>query len=118
MKKLLIMVLVIFGGYLAFQFLTTGEVTLPGDSELTPDQQMLRQLEADFRSARDAFETAWVSDEMTSDEASAVVADAVREAERVAKELDDVAPRLKSEVDRARAARLEIEVRKFLKEAR
>lgn len=118
MKRLLILVLVVVGGYLAFQFLTTGRIAILGESELTPDQQKLRSLEKDFGSARDTFESAWTDEDLSSDEASAMVVNAIRDAERVQRELDDVAPRLRSEVDRARAARLEIQVRKFLKEAR
>jgi len=118
MKKLLILILVIACGYLAFQFLTTGEISLPGDAELTPSQKQLRKLEADLDVARNAVDVAWTDQKLTSDEASAMVSDAIRDGGRIQRELHELVPKLTSEVDRARAAALEIEVRKFLKESR
>jgi hypothetical protein len=118
MKKILVLILVAACGYLAFQFLTTGEVSLPGGAELSPSQKQLRKLEADLQKDRDAVDEAWTNEELSSVEASAMISGAIHDAERIQQELDALLPELTSDVDRARAAALEIEVRKFIKESR
>jgi len=105
MKKLLLILLVLAGGYFAYHFLTTGEMSLVSDEPLTPAQEKLDELSEAFATAQSRY-----------DQSQASAADTRAEITRIGDELKALRPQLTKETDTARVGKLLFEIEKFYKE--
>jgi hypothetical protein len=115
-QKIVLLVVVIVVGLLAFNYFTTGELRLlPGESG-SGDERELNRLRGDFRAAarefRQAGRSAAVSGLDTTDAASAALA----AVERVEKQVESLVNRTQDSNLKAEAEKLLAEIRKYKKD--
>ena len=117
MKKIVLLVIAIVGGLLAYNYLTTGELRLlpGGQAESSPELVSLRE---DFDAAKQSFAQAGRSAGLTGMDTTFDAGAALEGIERIEKELLALKPRLTSDADIADAERLESEIKRFKGELR
>lgn len=105
MKTLVVLTLVAAAGIVALTYVTTGEVAL-WPRRLSPEETQLRSLERRFEAARRQVAQAGRAAGLTGADASAAVAAAQREVERIRVEAESLMARLHhSALDQAAEAR-------------
>ena len=114
MQKIVLIVVVIVLGLLAYNYFTTGELSLtPGGSSASDEDRELNRLRGEFRAAarefRQAGRSAGLSGMDTTDEAAAALA----AVERVETQVESLAERTEDAELRAEADKLLGEIRAY-----
>jgi hypothetical protein len=113
MQKIVLIVIVIVLGLLAFNYFTTGELSLMPGGSSSDDGRELNRLRGEFRAAarefRQAGRTAGVSGLDTTDHAAA----ALEAVERVEKSVESLAKNTDDPELRAEADKLLAEIRQY-----
>lgn len=113
MQKIILIVIVIVVGLLAYNYFTTGELSLTPAGSSSDEGRELNQLRGEFRAAarefRQAGRSAGVSGMDTTDAASAALA----AVERIEKQVDKIAEDSEDPEVQAEAAKLLHEIRKY-----
>ena len=118
MKKALAVIALLVGGILAYNFFTAGQLTIIPGSSLSEEEQELKALESRFHTARSRLSQANRAAGMTGTDTTADAEAALRQVERVEKDLKEVMARLSSESARQKATGLEREIQDFKKSLR
>ena len=113
MQKIVLIVVVIVLGLLAFNYFTTGELSLMPAGGSSDDGSELNRLRGDFRAAarefRQAGRSAGLSGVDTTDAAGAALASV----ERVEKQVEELAKRTEDPEVKAEAGKLLNEIKKY-----
>lgn len=113
MKKIVMLIIIASAGLVAFNYFTTGEVSLIPSSTLSEEEQEVKNLADSFREAqtqvRQAERTAAVSGVGNLD----AVEDAINDIDKIASALDALKSSLKSSSAMKKAERLEREIESF-----
>jgi Tfp pilus assembly protein PilO len=105
MKKLIALLVLVAGGYFAYQYLQKGEVEILDKGEKTPAQLELQRLEEQFNALRQRYEEG---------DFTAVDIEAARaEADQIRDELQKLKPQLTSTSDQTKVGSLGLAIRKF-----
>jgi hypothetical protein len=116
MQKIVLIVVVIVLGLLAYNYFTSGELSLMPGSSSSDEGKELNQLRGEFRAAarefRQAGRSAAISGVDTTHDASAAIA----AVERVEKKVEELAKNSKDADLRAEAEQLLSEIRKYKKD--
>ena len=115
MKKALVVVALMVGGLLAYNFVTVGQLTIIPGSTLSEEEEELEALESRFEAARSRMTQANRAAGMTGSDTTADAEAALRQVERVEKELKEVMPKLSSDSARQKATALQREIQEFKK---
>lgn len=105
-KKLVLVAVLIVGGLVAYNVVTTGELSLVPSSNLSPEEQQLNALEERIDAADREISAAGRAAGLAGIDTTAGVEPALRDLERVERELIALKNRTQSETLRKRAERL------------
>jgi hypothetical protein len=118
MKKLVLLVVVIVGGLVGFNYVTTGEIALVPGGSSTEEGRELRELEGRFTAAKRQFTQAARATALSGADMTGDAAAARSETQDVLKALGELRKRLGSESERAKADRLERDIKAYLETLR
>lgn len=113
MKKVFVLVLVVVGAILAYNYTTTGEITLIPAGPLTPEEEELKRLERNFETAATQFNQALRSAGLAGLDTTGDADAAMKEVERIERSLSKLMRRLEVEDVRQKAERLKLRLREF-----
>ncbi len=113
MQKIVLLVVVIVLGLLAFNYFTTGELSLMPAGSSGDDGQELNRLRGDFRAAAREFRQAGRSAGLSGLDTTDAAAAALEEVESVEKAVESLAKNADDPEVKAEAEKLLKEVRKF-----
>ncbi len=113
MKKLVVLILIGVAGLVGYNYYTTGKLSLIPSSSISGEEQELKQLEKVFRKARNEIIQGSRAASITGLDAPADVTAAMREIERVERELISLKRRIAPESAKAKAERLLSEIKAF-----
>lgn len=116
MKKAVIVVVILLAGLLAYNYLSTGEITLIPSFTQSEEERELSALEDRFDAAVKQYSQAARSAGMAGIDTTTDAEAARLAARQVGKELKALRERLSSEADRTRAEKLTAAVRKFVED--
>ncbi len=112
-KRLIWILVLVLAGYVAYQYLTVGEV--PGLNKVrekvadkgprTPEEQTLDEIEKKFQALKKRYEETDVSDQELM-----VMR---RQADQIVEKLKEIRPKITKSSDKTTIGRLSIEIRKF-----
>ena len=106
MKKLITLLVIVAGAYLAYQYLQKKDLAILEKGELTPAQVRLKECEERFQVLRTRFDEGQIT--------SGTDVEAARnDAERIATELKELRNDLTSNRDKTKVAQLLLEIRKY-----
>jgi hypothetical protein len=117
LKKLILMVLLLLGGMMAWNYHTSGELTLLPPGPLSGEEQELRRLEKDFDRAAKEFDQAQRSAGLAGLDTTGDAEAAMDEVKRIERKLLQLERRLVSEDEHHRAEGLRLRIRKFKRRA-
>jgi len=106
MKKIVLLVVAVVGALLAYNYTTTGELTLLPQGPLSGEEQELQRLERDFETAAGEFNQALRSAGLAGLDTTGDADAAMKEVRRIERKLDDLMRRLVSDDERGKAERL------------
>jgi predicted negative regulator of RcsB-dependent stress response len=106
MKKLIALLIIVAGGYFAYQYFKSGDVGILEQEPSTPAQVKLMELEAEFQELKDRYEAGEIS-------SSVEVESARREADRISADLKSVREDLTANRDKTKVGQLMLEIKKF-----
>ena len=112
MKKVFVLVLVVVGAILAYNYTTTGEITLIPAGPLTPEEE-LKRLERTFETAATQFNQALRSAGLAGLDTTGDAEAAMEEVLRIERSLKKLMRRLEVEDVRQKAERLKLRLREF-----
>ena len=118
MKNMLIVVVVLVVGLLAYNFATTGEVKLIPSFGMSEEEQAVKDLEDRFNSAKSEFAQAHRAAGVSGIDSSSGAEAAQRSVDAIAKELKSLRKGLSEEEAKRRAASLSSAVEEFQRELR
>jgi SMC interacting uncharacterized protein involved in chromosome segregation len=114
MKNVVIIVIIILVGLLAFNYITTGEIKLiPGAKTLSPEEQQVADLRTRYEDARKQLMQAGRSSAVSGMDSSAEAEGALRAVDRIEKDTSKLRDSLSSVEAKAAADRLLKEIRDF-----
>lgn len=117
MKKIVLLLVVVAAGLLAFNYFTTGELRLlPAAS--SAQAQELSRLQGELRSAVRAYRSAAQGAAVSGVDLTAEATALRRDARRIEKRVLDIQKSLTSDKDRAKAQELLDEIHRVLEETR
>jgi predicted nucleic acid-binding Zn-ribbon protein len=106
MKKLIALLVMVAGGYFAYQYFRAGDVAILDQGPPTPAQAELKQLEARLQQLKDRYESGEIS-------STAEVESARNEADKISAELKKLREDLTKNRDKTKVGRLMLEIKKF-----
>jgi predicted negative regulator of RcsB-dependent stress response len=115
MKKLVVLILIGAAGLVAYNYYTTGEISLIPSSSLSEEERELKQLEKVFHKAQNEIIQASRAASITGLDTPSDVTGAMREIERVEQALIGLKKRISSERAKTTVERLLSEIRAFKK---
>ncbi len=118
MKNLLVGIVVVVLGLLAYNYVTTGEVSLTAAFTLSAEEQQVRELERDLHSTIKSFNEAGRTAGLAGVDMTADADAARRTVLQIKKEVKALQKRLTEDGAKRRAAELAAEVDKFVAELR
>ncbi len=118
MKKVLLVVAVVLGGLLGYNYFATGEITLMPSFARSAEERELGRLEAEFDRARAEFKQAGRTAAVSGLDTTADAETARRSVKSTEKELKQLRDRLESPAIVARADRLAQSIQTFYGELR
>ena len=113
MQKIVLLVVVIVLGLLAFNYFTTGELSLMPAGSSSDDGQELNRLRGNFRAAAREFRQAGRSAGLSGLDTTDAAAAALEEVGRVEKAVESLAKNAENPEVKAEAGKLLKEVQKF-----
>ena len=113
MKKLVVLILIGAGGLVAYNYFTTGELSLIPSSSISAESEELKKLEKTFRRAQNKLTQGSRAAAITGLDTPADVTGAMREIEDVEKALISLKRRMASESAKKKVDRLLSEIRAF-----
>lgn len=116
MKKVLAAVVLLVGGLLGYNLLTTGQLNVVPGVARSAEARELQDLASRFDAARGRMLQAQRAAGVTGMDTTADADAALREASSVRKDLAKLMPRLASEKDRSEAQALDARIREFQKD--
>lgn len=117
MKKLLVLILLLVGAVLIYNYTTSGEIAFLPSAPLTGEEQELQRLERKFETAAAEFDQALRSAGLAGLDTTGDADAAMREVERIEGSLDKLLRRLAGEDARRKAERLLMRLREFKRRA-
>jgi len=117
MKKVLVLIVLVVGALLAYNYTTTGKITLIPAGPLTPEEQELQRLERAFETAAQQFNQALRSAGMAGLDTTGDADAAMEEVRRIERSLGQLMRRLEGENARTVAERLKRRLREFKRKA-
>jgi len=118
MKKLVIAVVVIAAGLGAYNYFTTGKITLIPSFSVSEEERELKNLESRFHKAKSRFRSAGRAASLSGVDSTSDAEAARLEIERVEEALGQLKRRLDSEDAKRDAQRLERTIQEFKKNMR
>ena len=115
MKKLVVLILIVAAGLIAYNYYTTGEISLIPSSSLSEEERELKQLEKVFHKAQNEIIQASRAASITGLDTPSDVTGAMREIERVEQALIALKRRISSEQTKTKVERLLSQIRAFKK---
>jgi hypothetical protein len=115
MKKLVVLILIVAAGLVAYNYYTTGEISLIPSSSLSEEERELKQLEKVFHKAQNEIIQASRAASITGLDTPSDVTGAMSEIERVEQALIALKRRISSEQAKTKVERLLSKVRAFKK---
>jgi predicted negative regulator of RcsB-dependent stress response len=115
MKKLVVLILIGAAGLVAYNYYTTGEISLIPSSSLSEEERELKQLEKVFHKAQNEIIQASRAASISGLDIPSDVTGALREIERVEQALIGLKRRISSEQAKTKVERLLSEIRVFKK---
>jgi hypothetical protein len=116
MKKIAIVVVLLVGGLLAFNYATQGKLTLMPSFALSEEEQQVKDLEDRFDAARKQYAQANRTASVGGIDTTSDVIAAQKSVRQVARELKDLTRQLSSDSAKRRAGSLDASVQEFLRE--
>lgn len=116
MQKIVLLVVVIVLGLLAFNYFTTGELSLMPAGSSSDDGKELNRLRGDFRAAAREFRQAGRSAGLSGLDTTDAAAAALAEVEHVEKAVESLAKNADNPELKAEAEKLLKEIRQYKKE--
>jgi hypothetical protein len=113
MKKLVVLIILGAAGFLAYNYFTTGEISLLPSTSISPEEQELKKLEKEFHKAQNQLLQGSKGASLTGLDTPADVIGAMREINRVEKELVALKRRMTSGSAKVKAEKLLTEIRAF-----
>lgn len=117
MKKALIAVIVLVGGLVAYNYATTGELSLIPSFSLSAEEQQVKDLEDEFEAARKQYAQAGRTASVSGVDTTADVRAVQTAVARISRELESLQKHLSEETARQRAAALSAMLRQFARES-
>jgi hypothetical protein len=115
MKKLVVLILIGAAGLVAYNYYTTGEISLIPSSSLSEEERELKQLEKVFHKAQNEIIQGSRAASITGLDIPSDVTGAMREIEQVEQALIGLKRRVSSERTKTKVERLLSEIRAFKK---
>jgi hypothetical protein len=106
MKNIIVIILLLVAGLLAYNYFTTGVVTLIPEKPSTPEEQELQRLERAFETAAREFNQALRSAGLAGLDTTGDAEAAMNEVKRVERSLQKLMRRLPNETARAKGEKL------------
>ena len=117
MKKVLVLIVLVVGALVAYNYTTTGEIALWPSAPLTEEDQELQRLERAFETASTEFNQALRSAGLAGLDTTGDAEAAMGEVERVERSLQKLMRRLDEENARKKAERLNMRLQEFKRKA-
>ena len=118
MKKVLVLLVVVVVALLAYNFLTTGKLSLVPGPSMSEQEQQVARLEGDLKSARTSFRQASRAAAVSGVDFTAEAAVALAEVDTIEKALVSLERNLTEEAAKQAAKQLKTEIREFKSELR
>lgn len=106
MRALIFVIVIAVVGFLAYNFLTTGQVSLFGPGSLDADRQAVQDLRDEFQAAQGQYQQAGRAVAVSGIDASADVEDFLADLDRIEADAMKLRPKLESEAARRDLERL------------
>ena len=115
MKKLVVLIILILGaaGFVAYNYFTTGEISLLPSTSVSPEEQELKKLEKAFHQAQNQYRQGSRGASLAGIDTPADVIGAMREIRRVESEVMALKRRMTSGSAKLKAEKLLIEIQGF-----
>ena len=114
MKKLMIVLVLAFGGWVGYQYSQTGSLPFGSHAPSSPEEQELAALSEQFQSAQATFRSSLQSAGLTGLDTTADVDAALEQIKGVQSRLAKLKPKLNTPEARKKADELEAAVKDFL----
>lgn len=115
MKKLVFLIILGAAGLVAYNYFTTGEITLIPATSQSAEEQELKKLEKSFQEAKNQYLQGSRGASLVGIDTPSDVIGAIREIRRVETEVVALKRRMASGKTKVKAEKLLIEIRAFLK---
>ncbi len=113
MKKIVLLVLLLLGAMMVYNYTATGELTLLPRGPLSGEEQELQRLERDFERAAQEFNQALRSAGLAGLDTTGDADAAMQEVQRIERKLDQLMRRLELEDERKKAEELRRRLKEF-----
>ena len=113
MKNVIVIVLLVLGGLLAYNYFTSGELTLIPSGPSTPEMEEIKRMERSFETAQKEFNQALRSAGMAGLDTTGDAEAAMKEVKRIERSLDKLVRRLGNDDERKMADRLKLRIKQF-----
>jgi hypothetical protein len=115
MKKLVVLIILGAAGFVAYNYFTSGEISLMPSTSQSPEEQELKKLEKAFQEAKNQYLQGSRGASLVGIDTPADVVGAIREITRVEREVIALKARMTSGKAKVKAEKLLIEIRAFMK---
>ena len=115
MKKLVVLIILGAAGFVAYNYFTTGDISLIPATSQSPEEQELKKLEKAFQQAQNQYLQGSRGASLVGIDTPADVVGAMREIKRVEREAIALKKRMTSGKAKVKAERLLTEIRGFLR---
>lgn len=113
MKKLLVLIILAAAGLVAYNYFTSGKISLIPSTSLSPEEQELKKLEKAFHQAQNQYLQGSRGASLVGIDTPADVIGAMREIRRVEREVTALKRRMTSGSANVKAEKLLIEIQAF-----
>lgn len=113
MTKIIMLIIIALAGLIAYNYFTSGEISLIPSSSISEEEHELKCLADDFRKAKKQVKQAERVAAVSGVGSTLEVEDAITEIERIENALITLKDRLKSESTKREAERLESKIKAF-----
>jgi predicted negative regulator of RcsB-dependent stress response len=113
MKKLVVLIILGAVGFVAYNYFTTGKISLIPSTSVSPEEQELKKLEKEFHKAQNQLLQGSKGASLAGLDTPADVIGAMREINRVEKEVIALKRRMTSGKAKVKAEKLLTEIRAF-----
>ena len=118
MKKLILLAVVLVGGLVGYNYVTSGQISLVPGAKLSPTEQKIADLHEEFDRARKQASQAYRTASLGGIDTTAELDAATKSVARIKKSLRDLQATLESDSTKKRARRLTEAIREFEQQLR